>query len=69
MTLDLEKFHKLLPKNEKWRKVVGIIFILVGIISVITPFTPLGFLLLIGLEVLGIRELAWEKVKYWWKRY
>ncbi|MEK7227285.1 MAG: hypothetical protein AAB641_00090 [Patescibacteria group bacterium] len=49
------------------KKILGIIFVLVGALSILTPFTPVGFLFFVGLEFLGLRFLLWDKVKSWFK--
>ena len=46
-------------------KATGTTLIIVGLLSIITPFTPVGFLLILGLEMLGIRALFWNKLKNW----
>jgi len=61
-------FKTLWINNSKIRKTVGVIFVIIGLLSIITPFTPVGFLLLVGLEILGIRFLFWDKLKDWIKR-
>jgi len=58
-----EYFKRIWTQNPKIRKTVGIFLIIIGLISIITPFTPVGFLLIIGLEILGIRALLWSKFK------
>jgi hypothetical protein len=63
-----EFFKKIWSENPKVRKITGAVFIIVGFLSVITPFTPVGFLLLVGLEILGIRLLFWDKLKKWFKK-
>jgi hypothetical protein len=54
-------------KSKTVRKIVGVVFVVIGIISIITPFTPAGALFFIGLEILGIRFLFWDKIKRWFK--
>jgi hypothetical protein len=63
-----EYFKKIWTNNPKIRKATGIIFVVIGLLSVITPFTPVGFLLLLGLEILGLRVLVWDKLKGWFKK-
>ena len=58
-----ERFKKFWTENPKIRKVAGVTLIVIGLVSIITPFTPLGFLLIIGLELLGLRALYWDKLK------
>lgn len=55
-------------ENPRARKVLGVSLVIAGLLSVITPFTPAGFLLIIGLEILGVRALFWEKLKNWFKK-
>ena len=64
-----EYFKKVWKGNPKIRKVAGITLIVIGILSIITPFTPLGFLFVLGLEILGIRALLWDKIKAWFKKF
>jgi len=52
-------------KTPFWKKVTGVTLILIGILALITPFTPGSWLVFVGLEVFGIRLLAWDKVKNW----
>ncbi|KKT96338.1 MAG: hypothetical protein UW97_C0015G0002 [Parcubacteria group bacterium GW2011_GWA2_45_15] len=42
--------------------------VVIGLISIITPLTPVGFLLVLGLEILGVRVLFWDKLKKWFKK-
>ena len=46
----------------------GIILILIGLASLITPLTPGSWLAIIGLELLGIRILLFDKFKFWEKK-
>jgi len=63
-----ESLKKVWTENPKIRKVTGVILVIIGLISIITPLTPVGFLLVIGLEILGVRVLFWEKLKNWFKK-
>lgn len=45
------------------KRVVGVLFILIGFLALITPFTPGSWLFFVGLELLGIRILLFEKFK------
>jgi hypothetical protein len=38
------------------KKIIGIILIIIGLIALLTPFTPGSWLALIGMELLGIRQ-------------
>jgi len=45
------------------KKVVGVILIILGFLALITPFTPGSWLIFVGLELLGLRIAAWDKIK------
>ncbi|MSR87691.1 MAG: hypothetical protein EXS69_00775 [Candidatus Zambryskibacteria bacterium] len=63
-----EKLKKILEENRRIRKIAGVILIFVGLIALLTPFTPGSWIALIGLELLGIRFLFWERIKDWFKK-
>lgn len=50
-------------ESPKVRKVAGVILVIVGFIGIVTPFTPWGILFFVGLEILGVRFLLWDKIK------
>lgn len=50
-------------KRTTYKKVIGVLLIIVGIVSLLTPFTPGSWLIFVGLEFMGIRVLFWEKIK------
>ncbi|MSR73053.1 hypothetical protein EXS61_00375 [Candidatus Parcubacteria bacterium] len=52
----------------KIKKVVGVILILIGITAFLTPLTPGSWLAIIGLELLGVRILFFDKFKFWKKK-
>lgn len=58
-----KRYKEFLERHPVARKIIGSILIVIGLISVVTPFTPLGFLLIVGLEIFGFRFLFWEKFK------
>jgi len=41
---------------------LGIILIVVGVLALLTPFTPGSWLALIGLEILGVRSFLQRKL-------
>lgn len=43
------------------KKFLGVVFIIVGLAALLTPLTPGSWLILIGLELLGIRMLIERK--------
>jgi c-di-AMP phosphodiesterase-like protein len=44
-----------------FKKVLGVILIIIGLIALFTPFTPGSWLALIGLELVGIRRFIFRK--------
>ena len=44
-------------------KILGVLLIVVGIFSLVTPFTPGSWLFFVGLGMLGFRMLFWKKIK------
>src|SRR3990167_11546260 len=50
------------------RRVIGTALIVIGIAALITPLTPGAWLAVVGLEMLGIRFLFWERVKKQWRK-
>ena len=59
----------MLNEKPKLKKVLGIIFVLVGFVGIITPFTPWGILFFVGLEFLGIRFLFIDNRIYKYRCY
>jgi len=59
---------KLFYENPKFKKTSGVVLVVIGFIGLITPFTPFGILFFVGLEMLGIRFLYWDKIKARFKK-
>lgn len=69
MFMKLPKIIKeYIHSRPKIKKTIGIILILVGLAVLITPFTPGSWLAIIGLELLGVRILFFDKLKFWKKK-
>ena len=49
------------------KRVVGIILVIFGIIALLIPLFPFAWVALVGLELLGIRALLWDKMRGLWK--
>jgi len=54
--------------RQKIKKVVGVILILFGLAAFFTPLTPGSWLAIIGLELLGVRILFFDRLKFWKKK-
>lgn len=51
------------------RKVFGGIFLLLGLLFLITPFTPgSAVFIFLGLELLGLHFIFFDKIISWWKK-
>ena len=53
--------------NGSLKKPIGVLLIVLGFLALITPLTPGAWLIFIGLELFGIRLVAWDKLKDWWQ--
>lgn len=62
------QLKKYWAESPKLIRATGTTLVIVGLLSIITPFTPVGFLLILGLEMLGIRAHVWNKLKHWRKK-
>ena len=47
-----------------FKKVLGVFLIILGFLALVTPFTPGSWLILIGLELLGLRLLLQGKLRF-----
>ena len=63
-TLEKNKIFTPAGGRTKRKKVTGVIFVTVGLIALITPFTPGSWLIFVGLESLGIHFFFWEKISH-----
>jgi len=44
------------------KKVLGVVFIILGFLALVTPFSPGSWLVLVGFEILGLRMLLERKL-------
>ena len=51
--------------HKNFRRAVGILLIVYGVIALVAPILPGGFLIFVGLEILGFKILLWERFKGW----
>ena len=56
------KAKKFTLERPRLKKTVGGIFVFVGFVALVTPLTPGAFLLIIGLELLGLRFIFLDKI-------
>ena len=56
-----EKAKQFTLERPRFKRVVGIVLIIAGIVAMIMPIVPGLFLLVIGLEIYGIRLLFFDR--------
>lgn len=61
MIRNLKSFFE---SHTKLKKVIGVIFIFLGLLALVTPLTPGAWLAIVGLELLGIKILFLDKFKF-----
>jgi len=44
------------------RKILGLVLIIIGLLALLTPFSPGSWLALVGLELLGVKILTGKKI-------
>ncbi len=59
----VDRFKKYSNTRPRLRKIVGWFLVVFGFLMLVTPLTPGGSLFFIGLEVLGLRIIGYEKIK------
>ena len=52
-----------------FKKAIGILLIVIGLLALVTPFTPGSWLIFVGLELFGFRTLFWDKIKSRFQKY
>ncbi len=55
--------------NAKVKKGLGVLLILIGLVALVTPFTPGSWLVFVGLGFFGIRLAFWDKILEWLKKF
>ncbi len=60
---DMKEYMKnLFFGNQKIKKISGVVLVVIGLAILLTPFTPGSWIIFIGLELLGLRFLLWDKI-------
>ena len=47
------------------KRILGVFLIIFGLVALLIPFFPFAWVGFIGLELLGVRALFWDKIKFW----
>ena len=48
---------------QRHKKIIGVIFIVLGVLALITPLTPGSWLIFVGLELIGIRLAFYKRLQ------
>jgi hypothetical protein len=59
----LLKYREELKKHPKTRVFFGYFFVILGVLLHLIPLFPAGWIIVLGLELLGVRLLFWDKIK------
>lgn len=54
--------------DRRLRWLIGGVFIVLGLLALVTPLTPGSWLVFVGLELVGIRLIAWPRVIAWFRK-
>jgi hypothetical protein len=55
--------------NNTLKKILGVILIITGLILHLIPLFPAAWIIVIGLELLGLRILFQKKIKYFLSKF
>lgn len=58
----MTRLHMLDPRLKFF---LGLLFVLLGLLALVTPLTPGSWLVFVGLELLGVRILTWRWFAKW----
>lgn len=56
-------YKKIQDQSVTRKRILGVILIVVGFVSLVTPLTPFAWLAFVGLELLGFHFAVWDKIK------
>lgn len=56
-------FKKVFAKGTPGLKILGVLLIILGLVALVTPFSPGSWLIFIGLGFFGVRIAFWERLK------
>jgi len=51
------------------KKIIGVLLIVIGLLVLVTPFTPGSWLIFVGMELFGFRMLFLDKIKSWFQKH
>jgi hypothetical protein len=59
----MEPIRNFFTRNPVLKKGIGVLFVILGVLALVTPLTPGSWLAFVGLELLGLRFVFWEKIR------
>jgi uncharacterized membrane protein HdeD (DUF308 family) len=58
-----DRIKKISDKNPALKTIIGVALIIYGLLALFTPFTPGSWLIVVGLELLGVHWAIWDNIK------
>ena len=58
-----ERFNQYTLTRPRIRRFFGWVLVVIGFFALVTPLTPGGFLFFVGLEILGIRIIGFQRIR------
>lgn len=52
-----------------FKKIAGVVLIILGFVLHLVPLFPAGWIIFLGLELLGINLLLQDRIKSWLKKF
>ncbi|MEI6650580.1 MAG: hypothetical protein WCL23_04065 [Candidatus Moraniibacteriota bacterium] len=51
--------------DSRLRKSLGVLVVVIGLLLHLIPLFPASWIIVIGLELLGLRMILWDRLKRW----
>lgn len=64
----MKEIFEQIKNKSKLKILAGTFFVVFGLLIHLIPLVPGSWAIFIGLEILGIRLLIWDKIKIWFKK-
>jgi hypothetical protein len=65
----MEFVKKIIAENPRLKKLLGVFLVILGLMIHLIPFVPASWIIVIGLELLGVRLLLQNKAKAKWHKF
>ena len=60
--------EKEIKERSLFKKIIGVVLIILGFTLHIIPLFPAGWIILLGFELLGVHLILQDKIKAWFKK-